>query len=189
MNHILSALTKSAQSIKTLYGHPLKIASLEQKILYLNVLSLLHDENIVSSNYLTILLNAVDIDLSMKQDFIDFSKNVDEDTIVSFIQEFSHSDLAIPFLSDCLMLCGCEDELDSNIQVINKLSVELGIYGEQRAELCRNFTLLKDSYFDDVNTTFIAKHVISYFKVKNLNYYRVVLLNLILRTALHRGDL
>lgn len=190
MNNILNKLIKSTQTIKSLAHHPLKAASLEQKILYLNVLCLLHDEKKLSSSYLAILLNAVDVDSSMKQDFLDFAKDADEEAIVKFIQEFSHSSLALPFLSDCLMLCACEDELDkNNTQVINRLAVELGVHGDDRAELHKNFMRIKDSYFDKVNTLFIAEHVISYFKAKNLNHYRVVLLNLILRTALHRDNL
>jgi len=165
---MLSIITTSAQEIKTLKSHPLKSASLETKISYLNVLSLLHDEIIVSSNYLTILLNAVDIDPSMKQDFVDFAKNPDKETIISFFKEFRESDLVIPFLSDGLMLCACEDELEEqSIKVINKLAVELGVYGDKLSDLYDEFSLIKKHYFDDVDDKSIALHVVSYFKFES----------------------
>lgn len=111
------------------------------------------------------MLNAVDIDSSMKQDFIDFANNPDKDTIISFFEEFRESELVIPFLSDCLMLCACENELeDHNVQVINKLAVELGVYGEELSELYEEFSRIKKLYFDDVDETSIALHIVSYFK-------------------------
>jgi len=169
MNQALNIIITSAQSIKTLDSHPLQSSSLEQKILYLNVLSLLHDESIVSSNYLIILLNAVDIDLSMKQDFLDFSNSPDEETIVSFIQEFRHSGLAIPFLSDCLMLCACEDDLAvKHESVINKLSMELQVFGSQFSSVIDNFTFVKKGLFENVSIEHISEHIISYYRVKGV---------------------
>lgn len=169
LNHILSALTKSAQSIKTLQGHSLKAASLDQKIQYLNVLSLVYDNGIVSSNYLEILLSAVDIDLSMTQDFIEFSSSPDEETIVSFIREFRSTSFAIPFLSDCLMLCACEDEiLVKHESVINKLAMELQIFGSQFSAVMDNFSLVKKGLFENVNIEHISEHIISYYRVQDV---------------------
>jgi len=132
MFDILSVINEATTEANAFEGHPAKELSLEERILYLQGLSLVMNADSDIHNdekeYLRILIKSFEIDESMLESVVDFAQNPDKDTIQAFFRTFRRRPIAQLFLFDALMMAYRDGELsDKEKAVVDAIASQLEV--------------------------------------------------------------
>ncbi|BBM66772.1 hypothetical protein VA249_34180 [Vibrio alfacsensis] len=139
MIDILSSIKEAAKESNAFENHAAKVLSLEDRLLYLQGLSLVMNADgeirDVEKDYLLILIKSLELDESIIESCIDFATQPDKATIQSILKCFRRKPIAQLFLFDALML----SYRDDNISVQEKAVID---------ELACQFEVTKGIYND-----------------------------------------
>jgi len=138
---ILNKIDNSLIGERDFIGHPVSSLLLEEKILYLQAMSLIMNVGGIIEDsekfYIVLLIRSFKLDFSIINMLIDFSNDPDEKSIIDFFDVFSNSVIRQNFLFDALMMFTRiteinENFIDSKILAIRKMSDGLKIPRETR---------------------------------------------------------
>jgi hypothetical protein len=112
---VISLLKKVKVQTLSFKKHPCRNLDDEIKIHYLNAISLVMnaDENITDKQieYLEILLVSFGFEKDMKDVFVEFAKNPNEDSILEMMSIFDNKDIKYNLIVDCMMMASRDDNI------------------------------------------------------------------------------
>ncbi len=178
MFDILSVINEASTEANAFEGHPAKDLSLEERILYLQGLSLVMnaDSNIHNDEkeYLRILIKSFDIDESMLESVIDFAQNPDKDTIQAFFRSFRRRPIAQLFLFDALMMAYRDGELaDKEKAVVDAIATQLEVLKGTYQDIFDLFCHITNKNWQE-SALYFSSHLLNPEHFKHLlDYYEV----------------
>jgi uncharacterized tellurite resistance protein B-like protein len=147
----LDILDEASNEVSVFDSHPACNLSMEQRLLYLQVLSMVMnaDGEVCGNekNYLLRVTRSLEIDKSYIDELVDFSKAPDKDTIKDFLVAFRNHQLSPTFLMDGWMLA-CADgvENEKEVLLLCKLADQMGVSRATRDSIraVANYLTLRD---------------------------------------------
>ena len=175
---ILDLIHDATKEANSFTNHPAKELSLEERLLYLNGLSLVMNSDAEidedEKEYIRILIKSFELDESCLNDMVAFAQSPDKDTIQAFFRTFRRKPLAQLFLFDAYMM-GMRDGSfhDREIAVIDKIAEQLEILKGTKRDVFDLFCHIKNKDWQESSLFFSShllnpehfKHLLDYFEV------------------------
>ncbi|MCA0936654.1 TerB family tellurite resistance protein [Vibrio alginolyticus] len=178
MLDILSAIKEAAKESNAFENHPAKELSLEERLLYLQGLALvmnsdgeIHPEE---TDYLLILIRSLDLDESVLESCIEFSKQPDKNTIQSILKTFRRKPIAQLFIFDALMLSYRDGQIsESEKEVIDELALQFEVIKGTYSDIYDLFCHIKNKNWEG-SALYFNTHLLNHkFFNHILDYYEV----------------
>lgn len=168
--------------------HPMCSFELEDKILYLNGISLLItvDGNIhkKEQDYLTILIKSFGLALDQVDEILSFAQNPDKDTMQTFFRRFRDQEISWTVLLDCIMMAHHDGHFHEKEQIIiDSISENLNIEVSKKAEIEELFIRLNNKDWTKSSTFFLENTIHQKYLKYILTYF-----NTTLDELLHRSE-
>jgi len=175
---ILDAISEATTEANAFADHAGKALPLEERILYLQGLSLVmnadNDIHAEEKEYLRILIKSFDMDESILDSCLEFANAPDKDTIQAFFRAFRRKPIAQLFLFDAYVMMGRDgDSHEKEVNVINKIVEQLEILKGTQQDIYDLFCHIKNRnwqesalYFDSflLNKKYF-NHLLDYYEV------------------------
>lgn len=175
---VLDMLNEATKEADAFEHHPLKNATLEQQMLYLQGLALVMnadaDIHAEEKEYLRILIKSFGLPLDQLDDLEYFAKTPDKDTIQAFFREYRRKPVAQLFLFDALMMTRRNGKVDSKEQaVINKMTEQLEILKGTQKDIFDLFCFIRTKNWPET-TLYFKSHLLSTSHFQHLLDYHEV---------------
>ncbi|GAA4650177.1 hypothetical protein GCM10023116_24600 [Kistimonas scapharcae] len=190
---ILELIHEATKEANSFANHPAKALPLEERLLYLNGLSLVMnadaDIDEGEKEYIRILVKSFDLDESCLNDVVGFGQAPDKDTIQAFFRTFRRKPLAQLFLFDAYMM-GMRDGLlqDKERAVIDKIAEQLEVLKGTQRDIFDLFCHIKNKNWTE-SSLYFSSHLLNPRHFQHLlEYYEVDLDDLLKKTEKLRQD-
>ena len=172
---IINDATKEADAFE---NHAAKELSLEERLLYLQGLSLVmnadSDIDDEEKEYIRILIKSFEMDESTLEGFVSFAENPDKDTVQAFFKTFRRRPIAQLFLFDALMMTRRDGEVhDKEMPVVNKIADQLEILKGTQADIYDLFCHIKNRDWQE-SSLYFSSHLLNPNHFKHLLDYHGV---------------
>jgi len=175
---IFDAISEATTEANAFTDHAGKALSLEERILYLQGLSLVmnadNDIHAEEKEYLRILIKSFDMDESILDSCLEFANAPDKDTIQDFFRAFRRKPIAQLFLFDAYVMMGRDGEShEKEINVINKIVEQLEILKGTQQDIYDLFCHIKNRNWQESALYFDSflldkkyfQHLLAYYEV------------------------
>jgi|GEM_PF-1888233 len=175
---ILDAISEATTEANAFTDHAGKTLSLEERILYLQGLSLVmnadNDIHAEEKEYLRILIKSFEMDESILDSCLEFANAPDKDTIQAFFRAFRRKPIAQLFLFDAYVMMGRDEEShEKEINVINKIVEQLEILKGTQQDIYDLFCHIKNRNWQESALYFDSflldkkhfQHLLAYYEV------------------------
>ena len=163
--NILDFVKDSLKEADAFENHPLKSYSLEEQLLYLNVLSLVMfvDETVTTEEktYLSILIKSFSLDADVLDSLIEFAEQPDKQTFHEFIQFFRRKPIAQLFLFDAYMLASSSQSFSDDARLlISQLADGLEILKGTQKDIFDLFCHIKNKDWQE-SALYFSSHLLA----------------------------
>ena len=185
MTDILSVIQEATSEAKAFESHPVRELLLEERLLYLQGLSMvmnadtdIHDNE---KEYLRILIKSFDMDLSTLDSLVEFSRTPDKDTIQFFFKTFRRRPIAQLFLFDALMLAMRDEQMDKKeLEVIQLIAEQLEVLKGTYQDIFDLFCYIKNKDWQE-SALYFSSHLLNPEHFRHLLAYHEVDLDKLLQ--------
>lgn len=178
MIDILSSIKEAAKESNAFENHAAKALSLEDRLLYLQGLSLVMNADgeirDVEKDYLLILIKSLELDESIIDSCIDFATQPDKATIQSILKCFRRKPIAQLFLFDALMLSYRDDDISVQEKaVIDELACQFEVTKGIYSDIFDLFCYVKNKNWNECSLYFSMHRLNPKYFSHIFNYYDI----------------
>ncbi|HAS6345185.1 TPA: TerB family tellurite resistance protein [Vibrio vulnificus] len=175
---ILDLIKEAAKESNAFENHAAKSLSLEDRLLYLQGLSLVMNADgeirDVEKDYLLILIKSLELDESIIESCIDFATQPDKATIQSILKCFRRKPIAQLFLFDALMLSYRDDDISLQEKaVIDELACQFEVIKGIYSDIFDLFCYVKNKNWQECSLYFSLYLLNPEFFAHIFNYYDI----------------